>query len=179
MRVVSWILLGAALLTLPATAQAMRFTGVDGMMQTVKAEGQTGVAGMALRTRIESDDLPVGLSLMPVLEYWRNSDRIKDFGVRATQSDVTVGMGARYDFGGSTVQPYAGGGLGVHFIKQEFQATGLGLDQRQDHTRLGPDFFLGLQLAPAGWLQSFIEAKYAFVADYNQFKLNWGFGVNF
>lgn len=179
MRVLTRILLGALLLTLPAAAQALQFTGVDGMMQTVKAEGQSGVSGMALRTRIESDDLPVGISLMPAIEYWRDSDRIEDFDVHASQSDLTIGLDARYDFGGESVQPYLGGGVGAHFLNQEFQAPRVGIDEKKDHTRFGPEFFLGVQLAPAGWLESFIEAKYAIVSDFNQFKLNFGFGVNF
>jgi hypothetical protein len=179
MRVLTRIFLGALLLTLPALALAGPFAGVDGMLQTVKAEGQSGMSGMALRTRIQSDDLPVGISLMPSIEYWRNSDHIEDFDVRATQSDLTLGVDGRYDFGGETFQPYLGAGFGAHFLNQHFEASRVGIDQKQDHTRFGPDFFLGLQLSPAGWLQSFVEVKYAIVTDYNQFKLNWGFGVNF
>jgi opacity protein-like surface antigen len=179
MRVLTSLLLGVLLLALPATAHALRFTGVDGMMQSVKVEGQSGVSGMALRTRIESDDLPVGISLLPAIEYWRDSDRIEDFDIRAVQSDLTFGVDGRYDFGGDAVRPYLGAGFGVHIINQDFEAPRQDIDWSEDHTRFGPQFFLGVQLAPAGWLQSFVEAKYAVVSDFNQFKLNWGFGVNF
>jgi hypothetical protein len=180
MRALTPILLGALLLlALAAPAHALRFQGVDGMMQTVKSEGQSGVSGMALRTRIDSDDLPAGIGLMPSIEFWRDSDRLEDFDVHAEQSDLTLGLDGRYDFGGDTIQPYLGAGFGVHFLDQEFSAPRAGLDQKEDNTRFGPDFFLGIQLAPAGWLQSFVEAKYFVVSDWNQFKLNWGFGVNF
>jgi opacity protein-like surface antigen len=163
----------------PVHAQSIRFVGVDGMMQTVKAQGQSGVSGLALRTRLESDDLPLGVSLMPSIEYWRNADRLQDFGVRSSQSDLTMGLDGRYDFGGGTIAPYVGGGLGLHFINQQIRAPTLGMDQKADHTRLGPDLFLGAQLAPVGAIQSFVEAKFAFVSDYRQFKLNWGLGVDF
>lgn len=179
MRVLTFVLLGALFLTLPAPAHAVRFVCVDGMMQTVKVEGQSGVSGMALRTRIESDDLPVNVCIMPVIEYWRDADRIEDFDIRAVQSDLTFAVDARYDFTGKSVQPYLGAGLGMHFINQDFEAPRQDIDWSEDHTRFGPEFLLGVQLAPAGWLQSFIEAKYAIVSDFNQFKLNWGFGVNF
>jgi opacity protein-like surface antigen len=175
------LLLPLALSTVPAAAraQSLRFLGVDGMMQTIKPQGQSGVSGLALRTRLQSDDLPAGMSLMPSIEYWRNADRLDDFGVRATQSDFTAGVDGRFDFRWRSVSPYLGGGLGLHFIKQEFVASALDLNQRIDHTKLGPDVFAGVQMAPAGWLQSFFETKFAFVPSYRQFKLNWGVGVNF
>ncbi len=187
MRVVNKSFTAAALLSIVPLfaiaglghAQSLRFTGIDGMMQTVKPEGQSGVSGLALRTRVESDDLPAGMTLMPAIEYWRNSDHLDDFGVRATQSDLTLGVDGRFDFQWRTVAPYLGAGLGLHFIKQEFEATTLDVNQETSHTRLGPDLLAGVQLAPAAWLQSFFEAKYAFITSYRQFKLNWGLGVNF
>jgi len=176
---VTLLLLASLAASGPALAQSLRFTGVDGMMQTIKPQGQSGVSGLALRARVQSDDLPPGVSLMPAIEYWRNADRLDDFGVRATQSDFTAGVDGRYDFHWRTVAPYLGAGLGVHFIKQEFKATSLDVNQKIDHTKLGPDLFLGVQMAPAGWLQSFFETKFALVPSYRQFKLNWGVGVNF
>ncbi len=183
MRAVVISVLGAALLTfaVPLHAQSVRPLGIDGMMQTVKAEGQSSISGLGLRCRLESEDLPEGVIVMPTIEYWRDLNRIEDFGVRSSQSDFTLGADARYDFGGSSaLVPYAGAGLGLHLIRQEFQATELGIPlARHDHTKLGPDLLVGVQLAPVGWLQSFAEAKYAFVHPFGQFKLNWGMGVNF
>jgi hypothetical protein len=171
----------AALLSFPAAAHAQfHFTGMDGMMQTVKQEGQSAFSGLGLRGRITSDDLPVHLTLMPTLEYWRNSANLRDFNIEAAQKDLALGLDARYEMAFGTWHPYAGGGLAAHFINSTLSAPSQGIERaQQDHTKFAPDILAGLQLAPLGPIQSFLEVKYAFVTDYQQFKLNWGLGVNF
>ena len=171
----------AALLTLPAAAHAqIHLTGMDGMMQTVKQEGQSAFSGLGFRARITSDDLPMHLTLMPTLEYWRNTANLRDFNIEAAQKDMTLGMDARYEMTFGTWHPYAGGGLASHWINSTLSAPQQGIQQAQeDHTKIAPDLLAGLQLAPLGPIQSFLEVKYAFVTDYQQFKLNWGLGVNF
>jgi len=175
-------ILAAGLFSCPAVAQSQSFhvTGLDGMTQTVKQEGQSAITGLAFRARVASDDLPVGMSLMPNLEYWKDSDRLQDFNIRASQKDLTLGLDARYDLTMGSWRPYFGGGLSAHFIKSKFSAPDIGVPGTEEsHTKIGPNALLGLQLAPLGFLQSFIEAKYEHVPPFRQFKFNWGFGVNF
>lgn len=182
MRGRSFFLLAVGLLILPTAAQSQSFrvTGLDGMMQTVKQQGQSAFTGLGLRGRITSDDLPLHLTLMPTLEYWRNSANLKDFNIEAAEKDLAVGLDARYEMEFGTWQPYAGGGLEAHFINSRVSAPEIGVPEAsENHTKVAPNLLAGLQLAPLGPIQSFLEAKYAFVSDFKQFKLNWGLGVNF
>ena len=165
----------------PVAAHAQfHMGGIDGMMQTVKQQDQSAFTGLGLRARITSDDLPVHLTLMPTLEYWRNSANLKDFDIEAAEKDLSLGLDGRYEMTFGAWHPYAGAGFAAHFINTEFAAPQLGVGQTQaDHTKFAPNLLAGLQLAPLGPIQSFLETKYAFVSDFKQFKLNWGLGVNF
>jgi len=181
MRAVTRLLFATGLLLVPASAfsQSFHINGIDAMTQSVKQEGQSFITGLAVRTRLSSDDLPVGLTLMPTLEYWRDTDQLKDFNVRATQKDLTLGLDGRFDFSAGTWRPYAGAGLAAHFVNTKFEAPDIGVQQQEEgHTKIGPEVIAGLQLAPISWLQSFFELKYDYVPPFRQFKLNWGFGVN-
>lgn len=181
MRGLFRFLMAALLLSFPAAAHAQfHMTGMDGMMQTIKQEGQSAFSGLGIRARITSDDLPVHVTLMPTLEYWRNSANLKDFNIEAAQKDLALGLDVRYEMTFGTWNPYAGAGLESHWIKSSVSAPGIGVPEAQeDHTRIAPNLLVGLQLAPLGPIQSFLETKYAFVTDFKQFKLNWGIGVNF
>ena len=154
--------------------------GLDGMTQTVKQEGQSAITGLALRARLGSDDLPVHVTIMPTLEYWRDTAHLQDFNIRSTQKDLALGVDARYDLSLGSWRPYMGAGVATHFIKTSFSAPDIGIaPSEQGHTKVGPNALIGLQLAPLGFLQSFIEAKYAYVPPFRQFKFDWGLGVNF
>ena len=182
MRGLSFFLLAAVLLSLPVAArsQIIQFSGIDGMTQNVKQEGQSAISGLAMRVRIGSDDLPVGMSIMPTIEYWKDSDQIGDFNIKSSQKDLSVGVDLRYDLSMGAWKPYLGAGVASHFITSKFEAPDIGVAELEEgHTKVGPNMLLGLQLAPLGFLQSFIEAKYSYVPPYRQFKLDWGFGVNF
>lgn len=180
MRFPSLVAAGLFLLPSLAFAQSVNFRGIDVMTQTVKQEGQSTISGLGIRLRMQSDDLPAGLTLVPTLEHWRDSDRLQDFNIRATQRDLTLGLDGRYDWQWGNWRPYAGAGLGAHFIKTTFEAPDLGVaGEEETRTKVGPDVLVGLQLSPIAWLQSFAEAKYYYVPPFRQFKLNWGLGINF
>src|SRR2546427_10716847 len=144
------VLLAAGFLLLvpmAAQSQSIHMNGLDGMTQTVKQEGQSAVTGMALRARLGSDDLPVGSTLMPTLEYWKDSDRLQDFNIKSTQKDPSLGLDGRYDLSMGKWRPYFGAGLGAHFIKTTFSAPDIGVaPTEQSHTKIGPNALIGLQL---------------------------------
>ena len=173
-------LLVAGLLLVPAVSSAnfLGIVGADVMSQSVRQEGHSAITGTALRFRIMNDDLPAGMSLMPSLEYWRDKDELDDFDVTVVQRDWRIGIDARFDWQWGNWSPYAGGGIAMHDIESSFEAPGFP-EADEGHTKIGPDIFLGLQLAPTAWLQSFVEAKYDHVPPYRQFKISYGFGVNF
>jgi opacity protein-like surface antigen len=176
--IASLLVAGCTVVPSIASAQFLGLVGVDVMQQSVRQRGHSSITGTAIRGRIENDDLPIGITLMPSIDYWRDKDVLDDFGVVAVQRDWRFGVDARYDWQWGNWSPYAGGGLALHDIETRYSAPGQP-ESEVGHSKIGPDVFLGLQLAPTGWLQSFVEVKYDFVSNYSQFKFNYGFGINF
>jgi len=59
------------------------------------------------------------LGLESRVDYWSQSE--EEFGAEASISDLTIGARAKYYFpvSSTTVRPFAGGGLGLHFLSAE------------------------------------------------------------
>lgn len=170
----------APLLLLSATADGETIDRVELLTQTVRVKGQSSVSGFALRMHLESWAAEKGMRIVPAIEYWRDSDRFPEFGIaHASQQDWTLGADARYRFDvKKSWRPYAGAGMGLHFLKSTFEPVGE-QEAANTSTRLGLNFLLGVDLPPASSLQSSIELNYHLVSGFQQLKINWGFGVTF
>ncbi len=182
MRPFVWILLAAGLTTafLASPAYAIRFTGADFQLQTVKRNDQTAISGLAFRGRMESIDLPVGLMFLPTIERWRDKNTIGFVGIESSQRDLALGMDAAYQIQLGAWSPYLGLGLTSHFIQSEASAPQLGLPRAEDSlTKIGPNFLLGVDMPGASGVRSYMEAKFQYISDYEQLKLNWGISVAF
>jgi opacity protein-like surface antigen len=143
-------------------------------------EGQSSFSGLALRTRIHSDQLIEGITLMPTIEWWRSSNTIQPFGIEASRKDATLEMDARYDFKRQGFRPYVGAGLGMHFLSSKVNAPSLGLrDASNSLIKGGVAALAGVTFGLAGKVDNFIELKYHHIPDYRQLKLNWGLAYNF
>ena len=156
-------------------------TGVDAWTSTVFQQGQSSFSGVGLRVDLANSTLP-NVEFMPTIEYWRNSSNVKEFGIKSARRDATLAADARYNFPThGTIHPYAGGGLGLHFVQSEVDAPTLGLNHAQDSVvKAGLDFMVGAQFGNERF-GNFIEVKYHELAGYRQFKLNigmnWHLGV--
>ena len=146
--------------------------------ETVKVEGQSAIAGLALRCHVVVAALDSSISFVPSIGYWRDSDRYPEFGIQhVAQRDWTFGLDARYAFAMKfPVQPYFGGGVDLHAIAAEFQRTGE-TEATSDATRLGLHVLFGIDLPAAARIQSSFELAYHAVSDLGQFKMNWVIGV--
>jgi hypothetical protein len=130
---------------------------------------------MAFRAHLTGGDLDEGFSVVPAIEYWRF--RFDQLGVRASQSDFTMGADVRYRFPVSKAwHPYLGAGLGFHLIHVTVDATGQP-KQFANPRKLAPGILFGVDLPAASFIQSSIEANYQMVSDYRQFKINYWIGV--
>jgi hypothetical protein len=159
----------------PVVVRAQVVAGVEAMTSTVLQKGQSSFSGLALRTQIRSPMMPQGFSLMPTIEYWRNTSNIKHFGIEATRKDATLGCDVRYDFQHSSWHPYAGVGFGIHFLSSEVDAPALGLDDASDSLiKGGASVLAGIGFGLAGRLGNIVELKYHHVPDHSQLKINWG-----
>jgi hypothetical protein len=111
---------------------------------------------------------------MPTIEYWRNSSSIG--ALRLKRSDATLGADARWLFPGKTWRFYAGGGVAIHYLSNEFQdASTL---QQESLAKGGLTLLTGLTLAQRQRYTNFLELKAHLVGGYRQLKLNMGLSWN-
>jgi opacity family porin len=159
----------------PTPADTAQISRVEGMTATVLQKGQSSFSGLGLRLRLQPATLPPGFSLMPTIEYWRNTSNIRPFGIEATRKDATLSADLRYDFAHTGWQPYAGVGFAVHFISSEVDAPTLGLDKASDSLIKGGVAALGgVSFALTDRFANLLELKYHHVPDHSQLKINWG-----
>jgi len=155
-------------LSVPAAALAAgAITSVEGMTSTIFQHGQSSFSGIGLRVQVHPTQLIQNVTLMPTLEYWRNTSNISSFGIESTRKDATMGVDARYDFPHQGLRPYVGAGIALHFLSNRVDAPSLGL-------KGGLSLLGGVTFGIAGKLSNLIELKYHHVPDQSQLKINWG-----
>jgi hypothetical protein len=170
----------ASLLAPAGARAAVTFAGIDGFSSTVMQEGQSSFSGLGLRTRITSDRLMTGFSIMPTVEWWRSSANIQPFNIRTSRNDAALGADLRYDIHTKSMKPYVGVGFFAHFLSTSVDAPQLGLDHASDALIKGGLAALGgVQFGLAGKVDNFLELKYHHLPGYRQVKLNWGLAYNF
>jgi hypothetical protein len=182
MRTIARMLSLLAALTLsPGLAHAAgMLTSMEAMSSTVMQRHQSSFSGIGLRGRIRVPQLIAGFSVMPSIEYWRNQSTIQAFGIQSTRKDASLVGLMRYDFRKEGWQPYAGLGLGVHFLSNEVNAPSLGLDHASDSLIKGGIAALGgVSFGLAGRLGNLIELEYHQLSDESQLKFNWGLSISF
>ena len=182
MRLLVWILVAVGVLILPnqSPAQVVNLAGIDLALNSVKRQDQSSIAGWSARMRIDGDDFPIGLMLMPTISRWQDKTSVEALSFGTTQRDFTLGLDAAFQWQWKSVKPYAGAGFGVHFMRAEFAAPTLGVPPTvESATRFAPDILLGLAMPTSSWLQPYTEASYAWLSPSNQFRFNVGLGANF
>jgi hypothetical protein len=175
MRITARPVLFLALAVLFAPAARAGVVGIDASTATVMQQHQSSFSGLGLRARIHDSRLIDNIEFMPYFEYWRNTSTVQPFNIRASRSDATLGADVRYVMEWRGVHPYAGVGLGLHFLDNQVEAPSLGLPYGQNSLIKGGVAVLGgASFALAGHLQNFIEVKYHHVPDYGQVKIAMG-----
>jgi hypothetical protein len=170
------LVLSLVLAAFPALASATgSITAVEAMTATIFQQHQSSFSGIGLRVRLQPPQLVKEISLMPTLEYWRNTSNISSFGIEAVRKDATLGVDACYLFPGQTWKGYAGAGFALHFLSNEVDAPTLGLNDATDSLIKGGVAALGgVTFGLAGRLSNMIELKYHHIPDHSQLKINWG-----
>ena len=148
-------------------------TGADAMSSTIMQHDQTSFSGLAARLRLAPG--PKGLEIMPGVEYWRTTSKVPIYDIRSQRRDATLGADVRYRFPTTGWNPYLGAGFAIHFLSSQVQAPRLGVPD-ESHSIMKGGFAVlgGLNFPLAGAFDSFLEAKYHAVSDYEQLKLSWG-----
>jgi len=155
------------------------FSGIDVMSATIFQQHQSSFSGIGLRARVHSPQLVEQVTIMPTLEYWRNSSNVQPFDIQTVRKDATLGVDARWDFKHEGFKPYLGAGFALHFISTEVEAPSLGLNDATDSLIKGGFSALGgATFALAGRLSNVIELKYHHIPDHSQLKINWGLAID-
>ncbi len=153
-----------------AETHGLGFQGLGARIGFVDPEGASST--VALGIHVDGGEFVRHVHLMPMAEYW-------SVGVAGSDiKDFTLGMDVNVDFPveGGRVIPYAGGGLGLHFVSFDVPPGFIG---DNSDTKLGLNMQGGIRNQVMPNLGIFGELKYSFVSDVNQLKIMGGFTYNF
>jgi len=150
--------------------RGLGFQGLGARIGFVDPEGTSST--VALGIHVDAGEFVQHVHVVPLAEYWK-------VGVSGVDvSDFNIGSDINVDFPveGGRVIPYAGGGLGLHFVKASDPFVP---DASFSDTKLGFNIQGGIRNQAMPNLGIFGEVKYSFVSDVNQLKIMGGFTYNF
>jgi opacity protein-like surface antigen len=147
------------------------FVDPEGLDMTVSFGGFVNLGTVAQRVRIE-----------PYLDYWSQSEG--SFGTEASLRDFAFGARGLYNFPVSNpdLRPYAGAGLGLHFLKSKVSVPDMdlgggviipGYTLEDSNTELGLDLGGGIATAVSPSTDLLAEAWYT-VSDVELFAIRVG-----
>jgi opacity protein-like surface antigen len=169
-----------ALCAFAIPVRASAISGLEVMTSTIFQQHQSSLSGLAARLSMKSVRLVPGIDFLPTIEYWRNHVSLETYQIESTRSDATLGVMARYTFHHEGWSPYAGLGLGAHFISTKVNAPLLGIFNQEHSVTMGaPALVGGVTFPLQGSVDSFIDLEYHAIADQEQTKINWGLGFRF
>jgi opacity protein-like surface antigen len=112
------------------------------------------------------------------IDYWSHSE--SSFGADASIHDIVVGARTKYYFpvANPKLQPFAGGGLGLHFLEAKVETPAQpgipAMSLSSSDTKLGIDLGGGVAM-PINMKANFLgEAWYTVVSDVSQLQLRAG-----
>lgn len=160
--------------TTTAREAGLGFQGLGARLGFVDPEGASST--LELGVHVDAGQIVRGVRLQPVVEYWSLGQSIGPYD--SDISDLSFGADVNVDFPlqDSRIVPYAGGGLGLHFLG--FDSTVPGVPDQSD-TKLGLNIQGGIRNDIMPNLSLFGEARYNFVSDANQLKVLGGFTYRF
>ena len=147
---------------------------IEGMTSTIFQRDQSSFSGIGLRVKVQPPQLIQGVTVVPLVEYWRIKSKLRTFDVEAVRKDATLGGFVRYDFKRENWHPYGGIGMGVHFINDEVDAPTVPLRGSDSLIKGGLLLVGGVAFGTTGNLGNLLEAEYHALGDDRQLKINWG-----
>lgn len=144
--------------------------GFGARIGLVDPEGASST--VALGAHLDAGEFVKNVHVMPYIEYWK-------VGIAGIDTrDFTIATDVNLDFPlqGGHVVPYAGGGLGLHFLHADIPA-GFGVDASR--TKLGLNIQGGIRNQVMPNLGLFGEVRFSFVESADQLHVMGGFTYNF
>ena len=119
--------------------------------------------------------LAPNIRLVSHMDFWSHSADVPFTGGSVSVNDMNLGARAEYMFQtkSSKLYPFAGGGLGLHFLHAKVETPGFP-DMTDSSTKLGLDLGGGFTtpVSPKADFRS--ELWYGIVSDYSQWSLKAG-----
>lgn len=153
---------------------SLGFKGMGARIGLVDPEGASSTLDLGLH--IDAGEFARNVRLSPILEYWSVGQDVGPYN--ADLRDFSLGADVSLDFPlqDSRVTPYAGGGIGLHWLKASTNVPNV---EDQSDTKLGFDLMGGVRTDAMPNLALFGELRYNFVSDFNQLKILGGFTYRF
>jgi opacity protein-like surface antigen len=148
----------------------LRAAGVQvGMVNPEDVDATLGFGAFA-----DWGSLTPNIKLVSHLDYWSKSEGSAPFG-EATIRDVALSMRGKYMFpvSSSTFQPFAGVGIGLHFLNAKVEVPGFPAIE-DGTTKIGFDFGGGFSRPINPRMDFQAETWYGVVDGFNQFSLKGG-----
>lgn len=150
------------------------FRGIGGRIGLVDPEGASSTVDLGVH--IDAGEFAHNIRLQPIVEYWSVGQDVGPYN--ADLKDFSIGADVNIDFPlqDSRMTPYAGGGLGLHWLKSSTSVPNV---PDVSDTKLGLNLQGGIRTDMMPNLAVFGELRYNFVSDANQLKLLGGFTYRF
>jgi opacity protein-like surface antigen len=150
------------------------FKGLGARIGLVDPENASSTVDLGVH--IDAGEFARNIRLMPLVEYWSVGQDVGPYN--ADLKDFSLGADLNLDFPlqDSRVTPYAGGGLGLHWLKSSTSVPNV---PDQSDTKLGLSLLGGVRTDAMPNLALFGELRYNFVSDFNQLKILGGFTYRF
>jgi len=177
MKRVLLLVLAAGVLSAQGAAaeSSIGLRAIGGSLAYVSPDNLDGTIAFGVFADLGRVAPPVGLE--PRIEYWSQSQEA--FGTKASVHDLTLGMRGKYycPVEKTKVRPFAGAGLGFHFIKAEATVSAPGfptMSSEASDTKLGLDLGGGIVTGLSPKVDLNAELWYGIVSDINQLALRVG-----
>jgi len=153
---------------------SLGFKGLGARIGLVDPEGASSTVDLGLH--VDAGEFARNVRLMPIAEYWSVGQDVGPYNVDL--KDFSLGADVNLDFPlqDSRITPYAGGGLGLHWLKATTNVPNV---PDQSDTKLGFSVQGGVRTDAMPNLALFGELRYNFVSDFNQLKILGGFTYRF
>ena len=153
---------------------SLGFKGMGARIGLVDPEGASSTVDLGVH--VDAGEFARNVRLMPIVEYWSVGQDVGPYN--ADLKDFSLGADINLDFPlqDSRVTPYAGGGIGLHWLKATTNVPNV---PDQSDTKIGLSLQGGVRTDAMPNLALFGELRYNFVSDANQLKILGGFTYRF
>jgi opacity protein-like surface antigen len=158
----------------------IEFGGIGASFGYVSPEDLGGTFGLGVFADL--GQITPQIKLEPCVDYWSSTEEA--YGVKASIRDISVGARGKYFFEVKNTQmrPFAGLGLGMHFLNAETSVTIPGfptISSDASETKLGIEFGGGMETALSPQVDLHANLWYGIVSSASTFSLRLGLSHKF